>query len=183
MIAFLLAVEDPSQTHSWIWPEKYELMFGAPASILIFGLLFWKVGPLVKKGMAARTERIQAALDAGSAAKSSADEEATGIRQALGDIAAERARMLAAADEQAASVLADGRVRIAAEAAELEAKAERDIAASASRGSDELRAEIARLSSAAAEHVVNGQLDGSVHNDLIEAFIQRVGMQRVGANS
>ena len=43
-------------------------------------------------------------------------------------------------------------------------------------GSDELRSEIARLSAAAAEHVVNGQLTEEVHRDLIESFIQKVGV-------
>ncbi len=176
--ASILAAEDPSQTHSWIWPEKYELLFGAPASILIFGLLYWKAGPVIKKGMAARTERIQAALDAASAAQASAADDAAQIRQALGDIESERARMLDEASAQAEALLVDGRARISAEAADLEAKADADIIASAARGTDELRAEIARLSSAATEHVVNGQLDASVHNDLIEAFISKVGASR-----
>lgn len=178
MIALILAVEDPSQTHSWIWPEKYELMFGAPASLIIFGLLYWKAGPLVKKAMAARTEKIQASLDAGTAALAGANEEAATVRQALGDVGAERTRMLADAKVQADAVLVEGRARIAAEAVDLEAKADADIAASAGRGAEELRAEIARLSSAATEHVVNGQLDASVHNELIEAFISKVGASR-----
>ncbi len=178
MIALILASEDPSQTHSWIWPEKYELMFGAPASLIIFGLLYWKAGPLVKKAMAARTEKIQASLDAGTAALAVANEEAATVRQALGDIEAERTRMLADAKVQADAVLVEGRARIAAEAVDLETKADADIAASAGRGAEELRAEIARLSSAATEHVVNGQLDASVHNELIEAFISKVGASR-----
>lgn len=174
----LIASEDPSQTHSWILPENYEMIFGIPASIIIFAALYKFAGPMVKKGMAARTGRIQSQIDAAAEAQSSAEADAAQIRQALGDVDGERTRLLAEADEQAAALLRDGAARLDAEVAELEAKADADIAALASRGSDELRSEIARLSAAAAEHVVHGQLQDDVHQDLIEAFIQKVGASR-----
>ena len=173
-VAFL-AAEDPSQTHSWLWPENYELIWGVPASILIFGLLFWKAGPVLVKAFRARTERVQVQLDEAANDKTAADAEAAEVRRALGDLETERTRMLADADEQAAALLRDGAARLDAEVVELEAKADADIAALASRGVDELRSEIARLSAAAAEHVVNGQLTDEVHRDLIEGFIQKVG--------
>ena len=65
--------------------------------------------------------------------------------------------------------------RLAAEKAELEAKADAEIAAAGSRVGDELRAEIGRLSAAAVDQVVNGSLDSSTHQTLIEDFIARVG--------
>jgi F-type H+-transporting ATPase subunit b len=177
LIAFL-AAEDPSQTHSAIWPENYEMWFGIPASIIIFAALYKFAWPMVVKGMAARTERIQAQIDASAAAKTDADLEASQIRQALGDLSGERSRLLAEADQQSEALLRDGAVRLEAEATELEAKADADIAALATRGSDELRSEIARLSAAAAEHVVHGQLQDDVQQELIEAFIQKVGASR-----
>ena len=171
----ILATEDPSQTRSWLWPENYEMIWGVPASIIIFGLLIWKAGPVLVKAFRARTERVQAQLDAAAADKSAADAEAAEVRRALGDLDAERTRMMADADEQAAALLRDGAARLDAEVVELEVKADADITALASRGVDELRSEIARLSAAAAEHVVNGQLTDDVHRDLIEGFIQKVG--------
>ena len=166
---------DPSQTHHWLLPENYEMYWGIPASILIFALLIWKAGPLIKKGLNDRTARVQAQLDDAANDLSAAEAEAAEIRRALGDLDAERARMLAEADEQAEALLRDGRVRLDTEVTELNVKAEADIAAIASRSVDELRSEIARLSAAAAEHVVNGQLTEEVHRDLIESFIQKVG--------
>jgi F-type H+-transporting ATPase subunit b len=171
----VLAAEDPSQTHHWLWPENYEMIWGVPASIIIFGLLFWKAGPIIVKSFRGRTERVQAQLDEAANDKAAAEAEAAEVRRALGDLEAERTRMLADADEQAAALLRDGVTRLDAEVADLEAKADADIAALASRGVDELRSEIARLSAAAAEHVVNGQLTDEVHRDLIEGFIQKVG--------
>ncbi len=171
----VLAAEDPSQTHSWLWPENYEMIWGVPASILIFSLLIWKAGPILVKSFRARTERVQAQLDEAANDTAAAEAEAAEVRRALGDVELERARLLADADEQAAALLRDGAARLDSEVTDLEVKADADIAALASRGVDELRSEIARLSAAAAEHVVNGQLTDDVHRDLIEGFIQKVG--------
>jgi F-type H+-transporting ATPase subunit b len=166
---------DITQTPSKFWPESYEILYGSIASVLIFALLFKFAGPLVKKGMAARTAKVQAELDAGAADRSAADAEATQIVAAKGDIAAERERILAEADAQAAAVREDGVARLAAEIADLEARADADIIASTGRVDAELRAEIARLSSAAVDHVVSGSLDEATHQELIESFISRVG--------
>jgi F-type H+-transporting ATPase subunit b len=167
--------EDITQTPSKFWPEGYEMLFGIPASLLVFFLLWKFAGPAVKKGMAARTAKVQAELDAGEAARVAAEAEAAEIRKAKGDIGAERERLLAEAEAQAAAVLEDGRARLAQELAELEARAEADIAAAAARLGDELRAEIARLSIAAVDHVVTGSLDDATQQELIESFIAAVG--------
>lgn len=171
---------DVTQTPSAFLPEKFELLFGIPASLIVFGLLYKFAWPSIKKGMAARTAKVQAELDAGEADRAAAESEAANIRQAKGDIASERSRILADADAQANAMLADGRARIAEEVAEVEAKAHADIASAQSRAGDELRAEIARLSAAAVDQVVSGSLDDKTHQELIENFIQRVGATKAG---
>jgi F-type H+-transporting ATPase subunit b len=158
-----------------ILPETVEIIAGGLASLIVFAMLWKFGGPAIKKGMKARTERIQKELDAAAADTASAASEASQIRQAKGDIAAERARILAEADAQASAVLEDGRARLVHELADLESKAQADIAASQGRVSDELRAEIARLSIAAVDHIVTGSLDESTQQQLIEDFIARVG--------
>ena len=178
----LLAADDITQTPSKFWPEGYELLFGVPASLIVFYLLWKFAGPPVRKGMAARTAKIQAELDAGEADRVAAEAEAAKIRQAKGDIGAERSRLLAETDSQAAALLEDGRSRLTQEVAELEARAAADLAAAAARSGDELRAEIARLSSAAVDHVVTGSLDEATQQALIESFIATVGAG-VGVNT
>lgn len=168
----------PPETHSWIWPERAEIVYGCTASIIIFVALIKFGGPVIKKGLSARTERIQKDLDSGKNDKASAQAEATSIRAALGDIAAERTRILAEADAQAAALLTEGRARITAEMAGLEQKAEADIAAAAARSGDELRAEIAQLAGVATERVVSSSLDDSTKQALIENFISNVGAAR-----
>lgn len=178
-----VAADNITQTHSKFWPEGYEMLFGIPASLIVFFLLWKFAGPTVKKGMAARTAKIQGELDAGEAARVAADAEALQIRQAKGDIAAERARLLADADAQAAALLEDGRARLGHELVELDARAAADIVAAAGRSGDELRAEIARLSAAAVDHVVTGSLDAATHQELIESFIAKVGASTAGASA
>lgn len=169
------AEEHIDRTHHWLWPEGFEIWFGGTASVIIFALLFWKVGPLVKKAMAARTDRVQAEIDASTQAEQEAMAEAASIREAKGDIESERVRLLAEADQRAAAVLADGRARLEREVEELEAKAVADIASAGGRSADELRGEIARFASTAAERVVGESLDEATQQRLIEEFITNVG--------
>jgi len=169
-------IDDQGYTsHHWLLPERAEIIYGGIASVLVIGALIWKAGPMAKKGMGARTIKIQGELDASANAQRDAEAEAARIRQSLGNIEAERQRLFAEADTQAESVLTDGRARLEAEVADLEAKADADIASAGSRSSDELRAEIARLASSAADRVVERSLDGATQQALIEDYIARVG--------
>ena len=162
-------------THSAWLPEKSELIYGTFASLLIFFLLVKFAGPPAMKAMAARTEKIQKELDSASQDQASAATEAADIRQAKGDIGAERDRLMSEAKAQVAALFADGRQRLDAETAELSARADADIATAQSRGVDELRSEISRLSATAADRAVAESVDAATHQSLIEAFIQKVG--------
>jgi F-type H+-transporting ATPase subunit b len=177
-LSALIAAEDPSQTHHWLFPEKAEIIYGGIASCIIFAGLY-KIGwPMIVKAMNARTAKIQKELDGAAAARSKSESDASGIRTALGDIEAERRKILAEAETQAAAILADGRVRIVKEIAELEAKAVADLAAARGRSGEELRGEIARLSSAAISSAVAASLNDRAQQDLIESFIKSVGASK-----
>ncbi len=178
-MSFLLFAADPARTHHWLLPETKEIIWGGLASLIIFYALWKFAGPAVKKAMAARTAKIQGELDASTAAKSDAQAEAATIRQAAGDIQAERARLLADADTQAEALLAEGRARLEQEVADLDARAEADIASAGGRVNDELRAEISRLANLATDQVLaSGAIDAGTQQDLIENFIQKVGASR-----
>ena len=168
-------IDDARSIH-WLLPADAELIYGTIASILIFAALWKFAGPAIKKAMAGRTERIQNELDESAAAQAAAEAEAASIRQAAGDIDAERQRLFAEAEAQAEALLVDGRARLEQEVADLEARADADIAAGAGRANDELRAEISRLASVATDRVVSGGvLDDATQQALIENFIARVG--------
>ena len=173
-----LASEDPTVTHYWLLPETAEIIYGGLSSLLVFGLLYKFAGPVAKKAMAARTERIQKELDGAAQARTVSESDAAEIRKALGDIDTERSRLLAEADVEAAALIADGRVRIASEIADLESKATADLIAARGRGTEELRAEIALLASLAVPSVVQATLTDQMKQELIEAFIASVGASR-----
>ncbi len=170
-------------THDPFLPEIAEIIYGGLASLIIFALLIKFAGPAIKKAFAARTAKIQKELDGAASDKAAAATEATTIRQAKGDIQAERARLLADADALADAMIADFDLRLDAEIADLRARAEADINTARTRGTDELRGEIVRLSSTAADRAVAESIDASTQQELIEAFIQSVGIQRAGVQS
>lgn len=177
-VVTLLASEDPTVTHHWLFPETAEIIYGGLSSLIVFGLLYKFAGPAAKKAMAARTERIQKELDGAAQARTKSESDASDIRMALGDVEAERSRLLAEADVQAAALIVDGRSRITAEIADLETKAAADLVAARGRGADELRAEIALLASLAMPAVVQATLTDQTKQELIEAFISSVGASR-----
>jgi F-type H+-transporting ATPase subunit b len=170
-------------THSSFLPETAEIIYGGLASIIIFALLIKFAGPALKKGLSGRTDKIQKELDSAANDKALAATEAANIRQAKGDISAERARLIAEASAQAEALVADFHTRLDIEVAELHTRAAADIETAKGRQSDELRAEISRLSSAAAERAVAESIDDATHQQLIETFIQTIGIQKAGASA
>jgi len=178
LVSVIIAAEDPTQSHHWLFPEIGEIIYGGLASLAIFFALYKFGWPAAKKALETRTATIQKELDDSANARRQAETDAANIRKALGDVVSERAKLLAEADAQAAAILAEGRARITAEVADMEARANAEIAAARSRIGDELRAEIARLSAAATASVVRSALDDRAHQDLVDGFIAKVGASR-----
>ncbi|MBM3800572.1 MAG: hypothetical protein FJW18_10930 [Actinobacteria bacterium] len=175
---FSLLAVDPAESPHWLFPEPAEIIYGGIASVLVIGALVKFALPQFKKALTARTERIQKELDASANDLALAQADASKIRTALGDIASEKARLLADAQAQADALLKEGRARLTAEVADLEAKADADIAAAAARGSDELRTEIGRLAGVATDRALASVLDDAAQQQLIENFIAKVGASR-----
>ena len=53
-----------AETPSAFFPEAAEMIYGGIASVIVIGSLIKFAGPMAKKAFAARTERIQAEIDA-----------------------------------------------------------------------------------------------------------------------
>ena len=143
------------ESHHWLLPETFEIIYGGISSVLVISALIKFAGPVVKKSLAARTERIQNEIDNARNARTNAEAEAQQIRSALGDISSERARIMA-------------------EVADVEAKALADIANASGRVQDELAADIKRLARVASDKVIASAVNDSVRQDLIENFISGV---------
>lgn len=158
-----------------ILPPIGEIILQTIATGVIVFLIVKFAGPAIKKYYADRSTNIQRNLDDAHTAREAAEAEAARIRGALGDIEAERARYHAEAEQQASTVLTEGRRRIEEEIAELEARAAAEVEGLANRSGDELRHEIARHAGRAVDVVVAETLDDATQQQLIEDFIARVG--------
>ena len=175
-IVMLAAEEHIDQTHSWIWPEGYEMLFGIAG-------LDHRSSAAVLEGRPDSSRRrwrtapheIQAELDDAEPADDGADAEAARSARRKGDIEC-RARPPARRGRRAGR----GAARPTAgpgSSARSPSSRPRPTPTSpplASRGVDELRAEIARLSAAAADHVVDGHARRRrPSSDLIEELHRR----------
>jgi F-type H+-transporting ATPase subunit b len=170
--------EQKFEAHSPIFPETKEIIFGG-AAFLIVAYFLWKFAvPAIKGMLEARTERIQRELDAAAKAETDSEAQAADIRSKLGDIDAERARMLSEADSTAERVLTEGRTRLDEEVAELKERADAEIASAGTRVASELEAEVGTMAGDAAERIVVRQLDDAQVQRLVEDFIASVGNGR-----
>ncbi|MEM9515617.1 MAG: hypothetical protein AAGA42_12245 [Actinomycetota bacterium] len=160
-----------------ILPPWKEILLQSIATVIVFYGIYKFAGPAIAKAIRGRSERIQGELDGAAEAKTNAEQEAADIRNALGDIDAERRRLFDEAETQAEALLVDGRARIDDEIAEMHARADAEISGAATRGGDELRAEIGRYSTQTIDRLVGSTLDGAAQQDLIEGFISRVGAE------
>ncbi|NQY56382.1 MAG: hypothetical protein HRT86_07835 [Ilumatobacteraceae bacterium] len=158
-----------------ILPPWKEVLLQTLASAIVFGVLYKFAWPAIKKSLEERRPRVQNDLDEAAAAVEAAEQDATDIRAALGDLAGERRRLFEEADVQAAALLDDGRSRLDEEIQELYARADAEVASAANRGGDDLRNDIANYSAAALERVSAQVLDDPAQQRLIEDFISRVG--------
>lgn len=60
--------------NSWLLPgEVAEAVWSGIASLIVFGLLWWKALPPAKAAMAARRERIEAELDGAEAERAESE--------------------------------------------------------------------------------------------------------------
>ena len=167
--------EHIDQTHHWLWPEGYEMLFGAhgladhlcPA--VLEGVATRQAGPQQANRPRSRPNSMQPKQDEEEAAG-----EAERIRQALGDI--ENAR------PSCSPRPTRGPRRCSSTAGRASRRGRRAGGQGRCRhrparqpGDDEMRAEIARQSAAVAERVIEESLDDETQQRLIEDFIANVG--------
>ena len=151
-------------THSPILPETPEIIWGGLASLIIFAALYKFAGPADRRRRwPPAPRRSRASSTPPPRRRPAAQTEAGTIRQAAGDIEAERARLLADADAQAEALLAEGRARLEQEVADLDARADAEHRVGRQPCDDELRAEISRLANEATDRVLARRRDRRRH--------------------
>lgn len=168
-------VDDCQEAPSPILPATNELIWGALSFAVLFGLLAKFGFPAIKKGMADRTERIKADVDAAESAKAEATAKAAEYDAKLAEARSEAARIIEEARQDADSYRSDKRAEVDAEIARMKEQAAADVESSKAQAIADIRGEVATLAIGAAETVVGQNLDREANVALVEQFIDSVG--------
>jgi len=171
----LLAAEEGFEAPHKFLPETYELLFGFIGFAVILTALIVFAGPVIKKALAARTQKIQDELDRSAAAKASAEAEAARVKADLAGAEAEAAGIVADARREAEQVKASQLALIDVELADLREKAAGELVAMRARSLSEVQGSIALRSIEAAELIVRRNLDQETQYALVERYIDQVG--------
>ncbi len=170
-------VEAPSP----ILPEIDEIIWGSAAFAILFAFMAWKGFPAVRRVMDARSEKIQADLDAADAAKADAMSTKSQYEEQLAEAKTAAAAIIDEARMQADQLRTDLQARAEADIAEQRARATADIESSRHQAIDDLRGDVASIAVGAAERVVGASLDAEVHRSLIDSYIEEVAGSRGNA--
>ncbi len=165
---------DVSLTY-WLYHDVKELIVGSLASVILFGLLWWKAGPAMKKAFSDRTEGIATEISTAEEARADGEAALAQVQANIGNADAERQRILTEARSTAEQVKASIISRGEQEAVDVRSRATSDISGAQGQITADLQAEVARLALGAAESVVVNSLDASTQSDLIENYISSVG--------
>ena len=161
-----------------IVPDTNELIWGT-LSFLVLVFLMWKFAfPAVSKAMENRTNRIRKDLDDAERLKSEANTILDQYQAQLQDAKNEANRIIEEARQTADQLRRDLMARAEAEVAELRQRNADDINAAKDRTLADLRTQVAEIAIAAAERVVERNLDRDTNSALVENFISQVGAQR-----
>jgi F-type H+-transporting ATPase subunit b len=158
-----------------ILPETNEVLWGAFAFIVLFGLMAWKGYPAVKGAMDARANKIQDDLDQAEAARTEATTVLADYQRQVADARAESARIIEEARAQAEQVRRDLIAKAEAEANALRLRNAEQVAGERDRVMGEMQGQVAALAIELAEKVVESNLDRETNTRLIENYINSVG--------
>jgi F-type H+-transporting ATPase subunit b len=167
--------EDCHEAPSPIMPATNEVIWGAISFAVLFFLLAKFGFPAIKKGLADRTERIRADVDAAETAKAEATAKAAEYDAKLAEARTEAARIIEEARQDADAYRSDKRTEADAEVARMKEQAAADVEASKAQAIADIRGEVATLAIGAAETVVGQNLDRDANVALVEQFIDSVG--------
>lgn len=148
------------------------------AEAIAFGLFIWLtmkfIWPPVTKAMGERTAKIADGLAAGERGKKDlehAQVKATEILHAARDKGAE---VVEVANQQSARILEEARKEAQAERQRQVEAAKAEIQQELNRAKDALRAEVAKVAVAAAERIIEREIDPKTHKALLDDLARQI---------
>ncbi len=157
-----------------IFPEWDEVIWGGAAFLILFGFMWWRGFPAVQRAMQARSDKIAADLDAAESAKTQATTVLADHEAQLAGARAEAAQIVEDARAQADLAAAEIAARANEEVAQMRARAAADIESARSQAVSDLRGVVADIAVAAAERVIQSNLDVDTQRALVDAYIDEV---------
>lgn len=171
----VLAAEAGEGNGFWLPADINEVIWGSISFAVVAIILVKFTKAPIAKALSGRTEQIATELSEAHTLRTDAEAQRAQVAAALADRDTAAAQILAEAQETAERVKADIVARAEVEAAALSERAEHDIETAKRQAIADLTGEVARLALGAAEEVVEHNLDAPTHQQLIEAYISKVG--------
>ena len=153
----LLTLASEAPNGKFLPGDMKEFYWGLISFSIVFGLLAWKLFPVIGKALTAKGEAIADQLAAADKAQADADVTVTDAKST------------------AVTMVSDGKAKAETDAAAVKTRAAADIANIAAQATAELRNELSSQALAAAEAVVNNNLNDATHGSLIDSYIEQIG--------
>jgi len=149
-------------------------LLGFSMSLFLLVLLGWKAGPIARDMAAKRSDEIKNALDEAArlrtAAKGKLDEYSTKLRAAEGEIDQMIKAMLESAEAEKQRIIANAE----AQAAAMKKDAEERIAAEIDRARHALQQEVVAAAATVAEKVLREKTTPTDQSNLVDTFIRGI---------
>lgn len=157
-----------------VLPDPAELVGGALAFVVVFGLLGWKVWPKIREAVQKREQQIQGSLEEAEKAKADARRSQEQYESQIADARGEANRIIEEARQSAEQVRKDLIAKAEADAKQIVERAQDQIDQERQRAMQELQGSVADLSIELAEKVVGRSLDAPAQREMVDAYIREV---------
>jgi F-type H+-transporting ATPase subunit b len=159
-------------------PELPELIIGAIAFLIVFGILAKVLMPRIQQTLAERTDAIEGGLDRAEKAQAEAARTLDQYRAQLAEARHEAARLREEAREQGAQIIAEMREQAQEEARRVTEAAQAQLAADRQQALAALRNEVGALSVDLASKIVGEALaDDARQRRLVDRFLDELESQ------
>jgi F-type H+-transporting ATPase subunit b len=161
-------------------PELPELIIGAIAFLVVFGLLYRVLLPRIQKTLEERTDKIEGGLKRAEEAQLEATHTLEQYRAQLSEARQEASRIREEAREQGAQIIAEMREQAQAEARRVTEAAQAQLAADRQQALAALRQEVGALSVDLASKIIGESLaDEARQGRLVDRFLDELEAQPV----
>jgi F-type H+-transporting ATPase subunit b len=171
-------VEPPSNP---LVPELPELIIGAVAFLIVFGVLYKVLMPRIQQTLTARTEAIEGGIQKAEDMQAEAERTLAEYRQQLAEARQEAGRLREKAREEGAQIIAEMREQGEAERRRLVEAAHAQIEADRQQAINSLRNEVGTMAVELASRVVGESLENEARQRrIVERFLDDLERESAG---